>query len=237
MNQEIVDACVARIREADKPLALAAIRKLLPKPLKVTPKQEPELALALDAAPVVKWAAAGKGKPRYWHRTLRECATTALMDALLKKPITLALALKDLKPKLFGASKPVAEVELKALLYELQAAGKVHQEVLDRKVWYFSPQWAAAFAGQKTRLGEAIVSSVQALESGPGNYVAVYKLRTAAAVNAQFDEAAIALADAGELILSAYDGPRPVPAEKAHEFVQDSQGLLYVGLARPRREE
>ena len=235
MNPAIIAACAAKINEAEKPLALSKIRLQLPKPLRFKPAESAEVEQQLAAGQIAKWPVGRGPKILYWHRSLPECAAEALLDFLSLKPAAFEDAVKAVRPRLHKVSKAVAETELKTILPGLLADGRLYQETLGRKIWYFSPVWAQRIGGQSA-LRNAVLQAVEMLESAPGNYVAVYKLRTAPAVNALFDKAAIALADEGRLVMTDYDGPRPVADEKAHEYVKDAEGRLYIGLARPGRE-
>lgn len=244
MDQAILQACVAKLRESDEPLTVSAIRDRLDKALRFPLAGMKEVGRELDGAAVAKWPAYRSQKARYWHRELADCVLESVLEFLSCKPATLEQSAGEIRKHLPGVSKARTETEVKTILPGLLADGRVHQEVLARKAWYFSQVWARGIGGstdgplkEEDELKKAVLQSVESLESAPGNYVAVYKLRIASAVNTRFDEAVIALAEEGRLVLTEYDGPRPVPDEKAHEYVKDEQGRLYIGIARPRRED
>jgi SNF2 family DNA or RNA helicase len=76
-------------------------------------------------------------------------------------------------------------------------------------------------------------------ETRLGNFVAVDEVRKQfpTMTRGVFDAAVFRLARAGHLVLGGYDGPRPLPGEDLSKFVEDENGNLYIGLARPREGE
>ena len=246
IKESTLESCLSVLRESEAPLNVSNILKLLAEPDKVHKKSIPEIGSRLEAAGAHKWPPQRGAASRYWHHTVAGHISAVLVENLDRQPLTLALAAGLIKASILSKDRAVVEVKTQLLLLEeLQ----VRQQVLaDKKIWYFSKAWAQRLADaspvssnvsstlSSPSFKDAIVRSIEALESGPGNYVPVYKLRLASGANAHFDRQIVELADENRLVMTAYNGPRPVPEEQAHDYVQDEQGRLYIGIARPRKE-
>lgn len=84
------------------------------------------------------------------------------------------------------------------------------------------------------KVKDKILKAIEKLQSGPGNYVAVEDLRKL--VPEAADDAILSLAREEKLILGGYDGPRPIPKERAGGFVFDNinDENIYIAVAKPR---
>lgn len=236
VNPDTIALCLSLITQAEKPIGAREMRKRLDKPrrfpLSQAPEVEPLLLEKARAGEIHEWPPDSRGRLRFWNRALPQCLRDAVESALLEKPCTLPQAVAKVKPRLPGVAAPLVKSEVARLLQSLHGQGILHCEVFGRQAQYFSREWARKISGSAESLEQAIFAAVRQFEPGAGNYVAVYKLRTAPPVKARFDKALIALADRGQLILADYDGPRPVPEERAADFAEDAEGRLYVGAAR-----
>lgn len=235
VNPEIIALCLSLISQAEKPIGVRELRKRLDRPRRFPLSQAPDLERLLlervRSGEIHEWPPDSRGRARFWNRDLQQCLRNAIDEALLEKPCTLPQAVAKAKPRLPGVAAASVKSEVARLLQSLHGRGILHCEVFGRQAQYFSREWARNISGGEC-LERAILAAVIDLEPGAGNYVAVYKLRMAPPLQAEFDRALIALADRGQLILADYDGPRPVPAERAADFAEDSEGRLYVGAAR-----
>lgn len=245
MRDPILEACVGRVRAADRPLSVRQIREGLEKAVRFPPRRAAEIRGLLEQrahdGEIHLWPGAGAGGPRFWGRSVNECLRELLLEALAERPSLLNPLLGAVQPRMQRLSRARVRAAAGAVLAALAAEGLVHTEAVGRRPLYLSRDWAARFARteqaggvREGALEACILSAVSELEPGAGNYVPVYRLRNADAVRLWFDRAVIALADAGQLVLSDYDGPRPVPRERAPDYVEDEQGRLYVAVARPR---
>jgi hypothetical protein len=79
---------------------------------------------------------------------------------------------------------------------------------------------------------ERVSAAVERMESSRGNYVSVDEVRRS--VPEATDMVLIRMAEEGKLILGAYDGPKPIPPVRRHEFIFDEYGNIYIAVARPR---
>jgi hypothetical protein len=236
VNPETIELCLPLIAQAEKPIGAREVRKRLDKARRFPQSQAPEVERLLleksrDGA-IHEWPSDSRGRARFWNRAFLQCLRDAVETALLEKPCTLPQAVAKSKPHLPGVGAALVKFEVARLLQSLNGQGILHCEVFGRQAQYFSREWARKVSGSAENLEQAILAAVRRLEPGAGNYVAVYKLRAAPTVKAQFDKALIALADRGLLVLTDYDGPRPVPEERAADFAEDAEGRLYVGAAR-----
>jgi hypothetical protein len=159
------------------------------------------------------------------------------MHALAEAPATRKQAIERVRKLLPRLTVAKAEAEARRQLHQLAAEEKLIEFRANlQTIVYFSKDWLEQFAGPPVPdpLGEAILAAVEQLEPGRGNYVAVDEVRVAAALRKAFDRTALQLARAGRLVLGGYDGPRPIPEERRHEFIEDDHGNLYIAVARPR---
>lgn len=235
-----IRASIAAVRAAAQPISVNQIRGTLGKEARFPAKAAGEVAAALLALPeseaVFPWPDYRGQRNLFWNRPLGAAVRLALLAALEQAPMTAARAAAALAgrvPKL-GAARRVEES--RAQLRILAAS----QEVLAVDRLYFSPAYLRRLLGPDTRgadVGRRVLEAVRQLESGPGNYVSIPKLRAAPGVRALVDEAVIALADRGELVLALYDGPTPVPEDRELDFVRDAAGALFVAVALPRHGE
>lgn len=245
MTDSILEACAGRVRAADKPLSVRQIREGLERAVRFPQRRAAEVRDLLEQrarnGEIHLWPGAGAGGPRFWGRGVNECLRELLLEALAERPLPLNPLLDAVQPRMQRLSRARVKAAAGAVLPLLAAEGLVRIEAVGRRPLYLSRDWAAKFARTEQAGGvreggleAGILSAVSELEPGAGNYVPVYRLRNADAVRVLFDRAVIALADAGQIVLSDYDGPRPVPRERVLDYVEDEQGRLYVAVARPR---
>ncbi len=238
-----VDACMAVVRQSAAPMTAAEIgAACLGK--KPTAKFNATLVAELSRLPaesgVHEWPKNGRSRI-FCGRSFRVCVEEALLQALAEQPLTVAQAAKPVAKILRRASQAAALKEIKAAAPALVSANRILAFAINRQsVVYFSFAWLERLLPARpsaSALSEAIREGVLQLQSGAGNYVRVDRLRNTSAIRRAVDRAAIELADAGKLILTRYDGPKPVPDTEKTNYIEDAGGDLFIGVALPRSEE
>jgi hypothetical protein len=241
---EQLEAVKAALLRADGPMTLKQIRTAIKDEVKVsgeaTFKKEMKQILAHEPG-IYPWPEYRRSA-RYWSRSLASSVEEALLTALEDGPLTVPHAGLAVKKALRSLSEKRATDEARSLLPRLATAGKVISLAANRQsVIYLSRGWIAKLAQPEAApepvqdaLSAKIPGAIARLQTGLGNYVRVDQLRHAPELCAVFDRAVIALADAGQLVLGAYDGPRPLPPKEKWLCVEDQRGELYIGVALPR---
>jgi hypothetical protein len=240
---EQMEAAKATLLRAGGPMTIGQIRAAIKDHVKVSGpalfKQEMGKALA-EEADVYVWPDYRRSQ-LYWSRSVASCVEGALLAALDEGWLNITRAGRSVKKALRYLSEQRALAETKDLLPRLAASGKiVRLPVTRQSAIYLSRNWMAKQAhpgAAKDALSDVIPGVVARLQSGPGNYVRVDHLRHAREICAVFDKAIIGLADAGQLVLGAFDGPRPAAPEEAWLYVEDDRGELFIGVALPRRPD
>lgn len=245
MTPEILHVARAEIEAGAAPVTVSQIAKKVAKAAKLSRKEallknlprELAAALRLESG-IHEWPAYRKS-PQFSRRSLADVVEEAVLQALAARPLTESQAGDTVKAHRVSVAR--IRKELKLVLPRMAATGKVFRYAVNRQaILYFSRQWMASQAGAEGRgdeLPALIARVIERLQSGPGNYVRVDRLRAAPEVRAVVDRAVIRLAEAGELILDPYEGPRPVPADEEWAYIEDQRGNLFLGVALPRRQE
>ena len=176
----------------------------------------------------------------YCSRPLRSCLEVALLRALEREPLTVPKGAKAVRKALRLISETRALSEVRAAGRDLAATKRLLLFAATRQSPVFvSWVWlkAQAPADSPSAMLESVLPGVvQRLQPGPGNFVRVDRLRNAPEVRAVLDRAVIRLADARQLVLARYDGPRPVPDNEKSDYLEDERGELFAGVALPRME-
>lgn len=176
----------------------------------------------------------------FCRRTLRDAVEDAFLQALEQQPLTPARAGAAVRKSLRRISAGLALQEIKAAAPGLLSARQVHTIGVNRQVFvYVGTRWLEKLLPQQpvnASRGEGILTALQRLQPGPGNYVRIDHLRAAPEVRLRLDQEVVQLAEAGKLILGRYDGPRPVPDEEKGNYIEDQNGELFIAIALPRPE-
>jgi ribosomal protein L17 len=201
-----------------------------------------DLKLSLPSTPGIYLWPNYKGSPLFYSRPLAVCIEETLLHALEEEPLTATKAGSAVKKALKVVSKEKVLKEVKVLLPKLVTSGAVKRVAANRQaVIYLSRSWMAAETAvgvdEKASLKSAILGAIARMQSGPGNYVRVDHLRLAPETRSIFDKIVIDLADKRELVLTRYNGPRPLPDDQKWVFVEDGSGELFIGVALPRNQE
>jgi hypothetical protein len=243
MISDIKDVCLAVIERAEAPLTISQIASAAgsgKKPgAKFSSEVTDELSRLTESSSVFEWPRYGASRI-FWKRSLREAMEDAFVQVLDREALTLTKAAKPVSKLLRRVSEKRALAELKLAAPPLAAAKRVAQVALSRQsVVYFSFGYLERLLPareEEASLGSALLSAVERLQSGPGNYVRIDHLRKALELRKGLDEAALALARQGKLLLTRYDGVRPLPDEEKWNYVEDEQGELFTGAALPLGE-
>lgn len=243
MTHEQLQAVKAALREAAAPMTIAQIRMAVRGRVQLPGEADlrREILEVLAEEPgIYAWPEYG-GSPRYWTRPLGQCVEQSLLAALEEGPLTVANAWRAVRKALRYLSERHALNEVRSALPRLASCGRIVRIAINRQSSiYLSRGWIAKLTlsgAAPDGLAAVIPGVVERLESGPGNYVRVDHLRHAPEICRAFDRSIIALADAGRLVLGAYDGPRPVPPEERWIYVEDDHQELFIAVALPRRPE
>lgn len=235
-----MDTCITVLKQSATPLTVADIAGSLGK--KKNSKFNTQLAQELSRlspdSDVYEWPKHGNSRI-YCARPIRESIEAALLNALGDQPLTAAKAAKPVSKALGRVSEKTALKEIKSLVPVLVSANRILAFPVNRQsVIYFSFVWLerlmpapAPQAQLSDVMSEAILEGVRQLQSGIGNYVRIDHLRNAPVIRRILDKAVIDLADAGKIVLTRYNGPRPAPEETQVNYVEDDAGELFVGVA------
>jgi hypothetical protein len=241
-HPESLAACLVAIERAETPLTVAELRRQLQPTFAFRAAQEKHVEGLLEAeakeARVHVWPPVPHGKrKRFWHVGFADTVAEKLMEALAGAPATPRQAVERLRGLLPRVGSKKASEEARRQLQRLATDDRVIEFAANRQTQvYFSNDWLRKLVGAPAvdALPEAILAAVEGLESRRGNYVAVDEVRASAPVRRAFDKTAVQLARKGYLVLGSYDGQRPIPEQHQAEFVEDSHGNLYIGVARAR---
>lgn len=242
MNVELRDACIAAVQQADGPLTAAQIGAAAAALGGKKPGGK-DVAEALSQLPadsrVSEWPK--RGRSRIFAKvSFRNAVEDAFVKALDEEALTVPKAARPVSKLLKQVSESSALAELKKVAPQLAAAKRVLRVAVNRQsvaylsFGYLERQIPAH--GPESSLADSILAVVERLQSGPGNYVRIDHLRNAPELRRRVDDAAIELAEKGKLVLGRYDGPRPVPDEEKWNYLEDSRGELFIGLALRRNE-
>jgi hypothetical protein len=244
MSSDLHAACLATIQQSDKPMTLSEIgnatgRKVSSKKAKA--ELLSELGHLRDAAAIHEWPAYGRSRV-FWIRPLAECLAEAFERVVASELLTVPKAAGIISKKLHRVSEKAALAALEPVTAKLLADQRILQvapsgqdiKYLSCKfvVHRFLPQPISPPSGDAS-IEAMILGAVEALQSGPGNFVKVELLRNAPDFRRRFDDAAIKLAREGKLVLMRYGGPRPVPEMEKKHYVEDLSGELFIGVALP----
>jgi hypothetical protein len=238
MDSELSDACLKAVQTAAKPISLSEIGASLgrSKPNDQLVKILKQLA---GRAAIHQWPAY-RTSQIFASRPLRGAVEEAFIAALNESPLTVAKAAKPVSKVLGRVSEASALAELRGLAPKLAAAGKIIQVPVSRQsVVYMSIPYLERLVSTKPAANpveKLIVDGVTRLQPGFGNYVRVDQLRQSVELRQFFDAAVIALADQGKLVLAPFGGQRPQSDEDKLRYVEDDAGLLFIGVAFPRKE-
>jgi len=246
MTSEILEAAQAAVRQSAGPMTVAQIRSAVKRDMKI-PRGDRFAAEIREGLPgqagIHLWPAF-RGSPLFYSRSLAECVKEALLRALEEEPLNVTKVAQAVKKALKCVSETQVVKELRVLLPQMSAAGVIVRLAVGRQPGiYLSRSWMAKQAraeggeGGDGTLKAVILEAVARMESGPGNYVRVDKLRMAPEIRTLFDRAAVDLARAGRLVLGRYQGPLPVPENEEWVYIRADAGDLFLGVALPRNEE
>ncbi len=224
---------VAKIAEALGLKANSAKAKRFPGELRKLLAEQPE------SPGIYVWPKYGPSQV-YCGRPLRSCVEEALLRVLDTEPLTVAKAVEAVRKALRLLSEKPALTEVRAAARELASSKRIVAIFLNRQTAkYLSHAWMARQippAARDTPIAAMIPAIVERLQTARGNYVRVDRLRNAPELRGLVDRAVIQLADAGELVLARYDGPRP-DEDKEWLYVKDNDGERFIGVALPRFQE
>jgi hypothetical protein len=171
----------------------------------------------------------------------------ALLSALDQGPLTATKGAKAVRKALRLISEKRALVEVRAAGRDMAASKQLLLFPATRQSPVFvSWAWLKAQAPldlsapsgpPADTLEMTLPGIVQRLQPGVGNYVRVDRLRNAPEVRAVLDKAVVRLADARQLVLARYDGPRLAAEDEKWNYVEDGNGELFIGVALPRTEK
>jgi hypothetical protein len=244
MNAELRDACIAAVQQADAPRTAARIGSAARGGRKPSAKFSAEVAEALADSGVSEWPRY-RGSRIFWHRSFRNSVEDAFVKALDSEPLTVSKAAGPVSKLLQRVSASRALPELKAVAPQLAAAGRILQVAVNRQsVIYLSFDYLRSLIPARGRepspadsvFADSILGVMERLQSGPGNYVRIDRLRNTPEFRRPLDDAAIALTEEGRLVLARYDGPQPVADEDKWNYIEDKQGELFIALAIRRSE-
>jgi hypothetical protein len=242
MTNELLEAAKAAIQRSAVPMTIGQIRTEVGRERKVPGKDRfiAEVGKTLRSeAGVYVWPEF-KRSALFFNRPLAASVDEELVRALDQQPLTITKAGAWVKKALGCVSETRVLKEIKVLLPRHTTSGRVIRLAVGQVGIYLSKGWIAKQVernGGGEGFGTVIPRVIARLQSGPGNYVRVDRLRAAKEFRTAFDHEVIRLADKGGLVLGRYDGPLPVPEDEAWAYVEDDKGELFVGVALPRSPE
>jgi hypothetical protein len=242
MESALSSACLAKIQAASKPMSLSEISAACLGRREPNAELKQALKQLTDRAEIHEWPSYRRS-PLFGGRSLRSAVEDAFVAVLDEAPFTIAKAAKSVSQAVGRVSEENARNELRAVASKLAGACKIVQVPISRQsVVYMSLSYVGRLAPTQSAaeatntFDQLIITAVNHLQSGPGNFVPVEELRKSSAIRDFIDAAIISLADQGKLVLGRYGGPRPEDDVERTRFLEDRKGQLFVGIATPRND-
>jgi hypothetical protein len=239
MDSELSDACARAIQTADKPITISEIGTACLGRSKSNAKLVEVLKQLAGRAVIYQWPTYRRSQV-FSSRPLRSAVEGTFMAALDDAQLTVAKAAKPVSKVLGRVSEERVLSELRGAAPKLADARQIMQVPVSRQsVVYMSLAYLGRIIPKKPASSSAetlILEAVTRLQPGPGNHVRVDQLRKSQEFRRWLDNAIIALADEGKLVLAPYGGPTPETDEERSRYVEDAAGQLFIGIALPRNE-
>jgi hypothetical protein len=242
MTSELLEATKAAVQRGAGPMTTSQIWAAVKREMSVPGKDRfsAETKESLPGSEGIYVWPEFRRSPLFCSRPLAACVEEALLKALDEEPLTVTKAVLAVKKALRKVPEKHIVKEIKVLLPRQTQSGVVIRLPVGQSAIYLSRNWMAdkgKVDGGDSALTSLIRQVIARLQSISGTYVRIDHLRNAPELCAVLNRTLIELADAGELVLSRYDGPRPVPEENKWIYVEDEAGELFIGVALTRERE
>ena len=241
-SADFAAACASIVRRSAAPVTVAEVRRALRgTSFAFAARRDPEvqeiLVRAAREGRLQLWPAASRRRqPRFAATAFAGLVAESLAEVLAEAPATPAECVRRVRKRLSRERGSHVEEEVRRQLRLLPAGGELLAIKAGRSTVILSRRWMARQAEPAEPLEGIVEAAVREIESAPGNYVMVSKLRGAAVLQDAVDVTILRLASAGRLVLAGYDGPWPIPGERQADVILDGPTRAYVAVARPREE-